>query len=141
MLEFWLEFKLDIFFVFSQILRLVPTAQRTCRKPIVHSARLLKHNNTAKTSQCLFNQINLLRTTRNTTRNYSSFSIYSNVHRPILYKYCKFTVQQRRRFMILRVIRNVAKIRYFVLGAAGTAGVSAKLVSFNSFFDYHLGRD
>ena len=31
--------------------------------------------------------------------------------------------------MILRVIRAVSKLRYIVVGAAGTAGVSAKLVS------------
>lgn len=41
--------------------------------------------------------------------------------------------QQRRTFMILRVIRAVAKVRYMLLGAAGTAGVSAKLVTSSIF--------
>ena len=65
-------------------------------------------------------------------RNYSLLSM-RNVNRPILYKYYKFTSQQQRQFMILRIIRNVAKIRYVVLGAAGTAGVGAKLVCFYLF--------
>ena len=37
--------------------------------------------------------------------------------------------QQRRQLMLLRILRAASKVRYIFLGAAGTAGVSAKLVS------------
>ena len=37
--------------------------------------------------------------------------------------------QQRRHIMLLRILRAATKVRYIFMGAAGTAGVGAKLVS------------
>lgn len=42
--------------------------------------------------------------------------------------------QQHRKLMLLRILRAASKVRYIFLGAAGTAGVGAKLVSLTEQF-------
>ena len=66
------------------------------------------------------------------TRNFTGFMFYKNGS--ILQNHQRLQYQQSRHFMIIRVIRAVSKLRYILLGAAGTAGVGAKLVSFDIIF-------
>lgn len=47
-------------------------------------------------------------------------------------------MNQERHIVLLRVIRAVSKLRYIFLGAAGTAGVGAKLVSIQQNLSYAL---
>ena len=60
-------------------------------------------------------------------RHYSSLSKLS----PLLLTPTRhvLTSNQRRTIIIMRLLRAATKIRYLVLGAAGAAGVSGKMVS------------
>ena len=62
-------------------------------------------------------------------RYYYNHGLYLGRNRTLLKHHQLLNKNTQRNFMILRVIRAVSKLRYIVLGAAGTAGVSAKLVS------------
>ena len=62
-------------------------------------------------------------------RYYYNHGLYLGKNRTLLKHHQLLNKNTQRNFMILRVIRAVSKLRYIVLGAAGTAGVSAKLVS------------
>ena len=62
-------------------------------------------------------------------RYYYNHGLYLGKNRTLLKHHQLLNKYTQRNFMILRVIRAVSKLRYIVLGAAGTAGVSAKLVS------------
>ena len=62
-------------------------------------------------------------------RYYYNHGLYLGKNRTLLKHHELLNKNTQRNFMILRVIRAVSKLRYIVLGAAGTAGVSAKLVS------------
>ena len=62
-------------------------------------------------------------------RYYYNHGLYLGKNRTLLKHHQLLNKYTQRNFMILRVIRAVSKLRYIVVGAAGTAGVSAKLVS------------
>ncbi|XP_066916981.1 dynamin-like GTPase OPA1, mitochondrial isoform X1 [Clytia hemisphaerica] len=109
-----------------------PPGTTCCHHQSTHPQRLQRYQHLRQYHQNFF-----LITTKPLHRCYPGFPGH---HQNLLKAHQRFstpTYQQRRHLMILRILRAATKIRYIFLGAAGTAGVGAKL-TYNKWRDKWL---